>query len=145
MIAAHEGRGGAALGGELTSDGQYRLLGGASDSSLLALDSLPAVVVDGGSDAGPNFDGTYQVIDGSASYGPGTYGLELRPASGDPFLGQIVVTDRHDNCNTSSRTPARRRFTTTYYGQVIVTQNPRAMLLTTFPDTSSYSIFFPLP
>jgi len=35
--------------------------------------------------------------------------------------------------------------TTTYYGQVIVTQNPRALLLTTFPDTSSYSIFFPLP
>jgi hypothetical protein len=82
-----------ALGVELTSDGQYHLLGGAPDSSLLALDSLPAVVVDGGSDAGPNFDGTYQVIDGSASYGPGTYELELRPASGGLFLGQIVVTD----------------------------------------------------
>ena len=83
----------AALGVELTSDGQYRLLGGAPDSSLLALDSLPAVVVDGGSDAGASFDGTYQVIDGSASCGPGTYELELRPAGGGLFLGQIVVTD----------------------------------------------------
>ncbi len=82
-----------ALGVELTSDGQYHLLGGTPDGSLLSLNSLPAAAVDGGSDAGASFDGTYQVIDGSPVYGPGAYELQLRPVSGGLFLGQVVVTD----------------------------------------------------
>jgi len=86
---------GSAKGVELTGDGQYHLLGTSPIDSLVSLDSIPSS--DAGSDAragsGLAVDGTYDVVDGSASYGPGTYELQLHPADGGLFQGQIVVTD----------------------------------------------------
>ena len=85
----------AANGVELTSDGQYHVLGASPNDSLVPLDSVPSSDAGSDSEAGSGlaFDGTYDVVDGSASYGPGTYELQLHPANGGLFQGQIVVMD----------------------------------------------------
>jgi hypothetical protein len=75
-------------GVELTSDGQYTALGQNSSFSLVPLDPRP--------DAGPsdpNAVGTWTVADGSATYGPGTYELQIRPGGGGLYRGQVTVTD----------------------------------------------------
>jgi len=69
---------------ELTSSGQYAAYTDGDDTLV------PTSEVDDGS--GTATTGTFTVIDGSATYGPGTYELQLRPSSGGLFSGQVVVT-----------------------------------------------------
>jgi hypothetical protein len=84
----------SANGVELTTDGQYHLLGTGPDDSLVWLDSIPpSDGAEAGAGAGPAADGTYDVVDGSAAFGPGTFELQLHPANGGVFFGQVVVTD----------------------------------------------------
>jgi hypothetical protein len=91
-------------GVELTSDGHYYALGQAEDGSLVRFDSMRVFSgsssggssgSSGGDDSGipANADGTFTVVDGTATYGPGTYQLRLQPADGGLFVGQVVVTD----------------------------------------------------
>jgi hypothetical protein len=75
-------------GVQLTSDGQYTALGQNSSFSLVPLEPTP--------DAGPpdpSAVGTWTVADGSATYGPGTYELQIRPGGGGLYRGQVTVTD----------------------------------------------------
>jgi hypothetical protein len=72
-----------AIGLQFSSDGHYAVLEDSNDS-LVAVSSM--------SDAG-SAAGTYVVVDGSASYGPGTFELQIHPATGGLFLGQVVVYD----------------------------------------------------
>ena len=37
--------------------------------------------------------GTYEIVDGSATFGAGTYAIRLHPAEGGVSYGQVVVTD----------------------------------------------------
>jgi len=80
---------------ELTADGQYHLLGAGPDGSLVSF--APPVDSDAGAEGGAApgsiLDGKYAVVDGSATYGPGTFELQLRPATGGLFSGQVLVTD----------------------------------------------------
>jgi len=81
----------SADGIELAMDGSYRVLGETADGSLVPLDSIA------GSDAGsgPSVPGTgtYDVVDGSATYGAGAYELRLHPLGGGIFIGQVAVSD----------------------------------------------------
>ncbi len=100
----------SANGVELTSDGQYRLLGPGPDDSFVRLDSIAeSNGAETGAGSGLAAEGTYDVVDGSATYGPGTYELQLHPANGGVFSGQIVVTDTprqflYEASTTSSQT-----------------------------------------
>jgi hypothetical protein len=91
-------------GVELTSDGHYYGLGQVEDGSLVRFESMGGFSgsssggssgSSGGDDSGipTNADGTFTVVDGTATYGPGTYQLRLQPADGGLFVGQVVVTD----------------------------------------------------
>ncbi|HEY5260788.1 MAG TPA: hypothetical protein VIJ33_01615 [Solirubrobacteraceae bacterium] len=91
-------------GVEFSSDGNYYGLTEADDDNLERSDSIPAVsgsssgAGSGSSSGTPDDtasgpDGTFEVIDGSAVYGPGTYELQLRPATGGLFQGQVLITD----------------------------------------------------
>jgi hypothetical protein len=88
-------------GVELTSDGHYYGLGvAAGDGSLVRFDSQGAPSgsssgSSGGDDSGipVNAYGTFSVVDGTATYGAGTYQLRLQPADGGLFVGQVIVTD----------------------------------------------------
>ncbi len=85
----------SANGVELTSDGQFHLLGPSPDEGLLRLDSMPHLDAGDGAEAGLGFagDGTYDVVDGTTTYGPGTYELQLHSPDGSLFRGQVLVTD----------------------------------------------------
>ncbi len=85
----------AANGVALTSDSQFHLLGPSAGESLLPLDSTPDLDAgtEAGGGAGLSASGTYDVVDGTATYGPGTYELQLHSADGSFFAGQVLVTD----------------------------------------------------
>jgi hypothetical protein len=77
---------------QLTSDGQYLAYGMDDNLTLVPITQEPG---DPRFDAGaatPSSTGTFTVVDGSATYGPGTYELQLRPADGGLFTGQVLVT-----------------------------------------------------
>jgi hypothetical protein len=77
---------------QLTSDGHYVTYGGDSNWTLVP---LPPVPDDPDVDAGGvtlASTGTFTVVDGSATYGAGSYELQLHPANGGLFTGQVVVT-----------------------------------------------------
>jgi hypothetical protein len=85
---------GRVFGVELTSDGRYLGYGGRDDATLVPLESLTAENhFDAGFTPTPSSMGTFTVVDGSATYGPGTYELQLHPANGGIFRGQVLVTD----------------------------------------------------
>jgi hypothetical protein len=72
---------------ELTCDGRY--IPYTFDDNLTLVPQAP--LVDAGP-AGPPL-GTFTVVDGTATYGPGTFELQFHPAQGGLFAGQVVVTD----------------------------------------------------
>jgi hypothetical protein len=76
---------------ELTADGHY-VAYGRQDGQLLPLAQVAAAYP---ADAGivePAATGTYTVVDGSATYGAGTYQLQFHPSVGGVFEGQVIVT-----------------------------------------------------
>jgi|CZKU01.1.fsa_nt_gi hypothetical protein len=81
---------------QLTSDGRYVAYGLDESSSLVPLASASigaGTQSDGGSTGPyPGATGTYEVVDGSATYGPGAYALQLHPDSGGLFEGQAIVS-----------------------------------------------------
>jgi hypothetical protein len=81
----------SAYGVAFATDGEYRVLGATADGSLAPLDSIPGT--DAGSASAPADTGTYDVVDGAATFGPGTYVLELHPAAGGLFSGEVAITD----------------------------------------------------
>jgi hypothetical protein len=89
--------GGAPTAVEFTSSGQYVGYGTDDNSTLVPLSSLPGASGSssgsGGAAVTPSSTGNFTVVDGSATYGPGTYELQLRPGNGGLFSGQVVVTD----------------------------------------------------
>jgi hypothetical protein len=77
---------------ELHADGSYELL-----TENTARDLVPAVALsnDGGADV-PSLHpsvGNYEVVDGSATFGAGSYEIRLHPAEGGLAYGQIAVSD----------------------------------------------------
>jgi hypothetical protein len=79
---------------ELTNDGHYRGYGYDPDKNLLPLDALPGdPYFEAGHASTPASTGTFTVVDGSATYGAGTYELQLHPNDGGLFRGQVLVTD----------------------------------------------------
>jgi hypothetical protein len=79
----------------LTSDGQYLAYGEDDDLTLQSLTpgaGLGSSSSSGGTAATPSATGTFTVVDGAATYGPGTYELQLHPSDGGLFKGQVLVT-----------------------------------------------------
>jgi hypothetical protein len=78
---------------QFTSDGRY-VADGAEGSTLESLSSIPVASSGGSSDnTSSSSTGTYTVVDGSATYGAGTYELQLRPTSGGLYTGQVIFSD----------------------------------------------------
>lgn len=85
---------------QLTNDGHYALYGLSSDGNHDTTDTLVPLTPapsdpepdDGGSPVPGAAEGTFTVVDGSATYGAGTYELQLHPANGGLFKGQVVIT-----------------------------------------------------
>ncbi len=86
---------------QLTADGHYALYGVFSDDNDQPADMTlvplsPATgdpePDDGGSPVTAAAEGTFTVVDGSTTYGAGTYELQLHPANGGLFKGQVVIT-----------------------------------------------------
>jgi hypothetical protein len=77
---------------QLTSDGHYALYDGDFDiGTLVPFGSAPDLD-DGGGASSTASGGTFTVVDGSATYGAGTYELQLHPETGGLFQGQVVIT-----------------------------------------------------
>ncbi len=79
---------------QLTSDGHYVLYGGDFDIGTLVPLFAPGNPEpdDGGPPVTASATGTFTVVDGSATYGAGTYELQLHPANGGLFKGQVLIT-----------------------------------------------------
>ena len=79
---------------QLTSDGRYVSYGRDDSGTLVPLGSPPGDpdLEDAGSPATATSGGTFTVVDGSATYGAGTYELQLHPETGGLFEGQVVIT-----------------------------------------------------
>jgi hypothetical protein len=78
---------------QLTSDGRYVSYGSDASGTLVPLGSPPGDpdLEDAGSPATAT-SGTFTVVDGSATYGAGTYELQLHPTDGGLFKGEVVIT-----------------------------------------------------
>jgi hypothetical protein len=89
-----------AVGIQLTADGRFVELT-SSDDTLVAVGSSGASGASGaagaaGSTSGASTNspgGMFSVVDGSSSYGPGTFALHLNPDSGGLYEGEITITD----------------------------------------------------
>lgn len=79
---------------QLTSDGRYVSYGSDDSETLVPLVSAAGDPDpdDEGSGATASSSGTFTVVDGSATYGAGSYELQLHPANGGLFKGQVVIT-----------------------------------------------------
>jgi hypothetical protein len=93
------GGGLGAQGLELTSDGHYFVLAivpppDYSPSSVSTTTTRTFVQDAPGADGGPGgapVTGTYQVVDASATLGPGTYEIRLQPSTGGVYLAQVLM------------------------------------------------------
>jgi hypothetical protein len=78
---------------QFASDASFVVLGAASDESLVSVDSMGAPETSTSDGASASGSGTYAVVDGSMTYGAGAVELQLHPASGGIFQGQIILSE----------------------------------------------------
>jgi hypothetical protein len=90
------------VGIQFTADGRFTQLTESDDHSLVPVGSPGVPMATAGSagisgstagDPAISAGGTFSVVDGSSTYGPGTFELQLNPDSGGVFEGQITFTD----------------------------------------------------